>query len=93
MQRLHLTPDNHANIPPLSFYRPDAFPVAQPTASKHCVIKKTTVFNITRLLSVKKQQQTDILLCTLTTSQLKAYTKTAIIKIKYSTSIFTKYHC
>jgi len=27
--------DNHANIPPLSFYRRDAFPVTQPTASKH----------------------------------------------------------
>ena len=33
---LHLNPDNHANIPPLSFfYRPDALPAAQPTASKH----------------------------------------------------------
>ena len=27
--------DNHANNPPLSFYRPDALPSAQPTASKH----------------------------------------------------------
>ena len=27
--------DNHANTPPLSFYRPDALPAAQPTASKH----------------------------------------------------------
>jgi len=27
--------DNHASTSPLSFYRPDAFPVAQPTASKH----------------------------------------------------------
>jgi len=25
---------NHASIPPLSFYRPDALPAAQPTASK-----------------------------------------------------------
>jgi len=24
--------DNHASIPPLSFYRPDAIPAAQPTA-------------------------------------------------------------
>jgi len=24
-----------ASTPPLSFYRPDAFPAAQPTASKH----------------------------------------------------------
>jgi len=27
--------DNHASTPLLSFYRPDALPAAQPTASKH----------------------------------------------------------
>jgi len=27
--------DNHASTPPLSFYRPDALPAAQPTVSKH----------------------------------------------------------
>jgi len=27
--------DNHASTPPLSFYRPDALPAVQPTASKH----------------------------------------------------------
>jgi len=27
--------DNHATTSPLSFYRPDALPAAQPTASKH----------------------------------------------------------
>jgi len=32
---LHLIPDNHANIPPLIFYRLDALPATQPTASKH----------------------------------------------------------
>jgi len=26
---------NHASIPPLGFYRPDALPATQPTASKH----------------------------------------------------------
>jgi len=26
---------NHVSNPPLSFFRPDALPVAQPTASKH----------------------------------------------------------
>jgi len=31
-----LQTDNHASTPPLSFYRPDALPAAQPTASKHC---------------------------------------------------------
>jgi len=30
-----LQTDNHASTPPLRFYRPDALPVAQPTASKH----------------------------------------------------------
>ena len=30
-----LLTDNHASTPPLSFYRPDALPAAQPTASKH----------------------------------------------------------
>jgi len=32
-----LQTDNHASAPPLSFYRPDALPAAQPTASKHCI--------------------------------------------------------
>jgi len=30
-----LQADNHASTPPLSFYRPDAVPAAQPTASEH----------------------------------------------------------
>ena len=30
-----LQADNHASNPPLCFYRPDALPAAQPTASKH----------------------------------------------------------
>jgi len=30
-----LQTDNHASTPPLSFYRPDALPAAQPAASKH----------------------------------------------------------
>jgi len=33
--RISLQTDNHASTPPLSFYRPDAFPATQPTASKH----------------------------------------------------------
>ena len=33
---LHLAQtDNHASIPPLSFYRPDALLAAQPSVSKH----------------------------------------------------------
>jgi len=35
-ENLQLIPtDNHASIPPLSFYRLDALPAAKPTASKH----------------------------------------------------------
>ena len=30
-----LQTDNHASTPPLSFYRPDVLPAAQPIASKH----------------------------------------------------------
>jgi len=30
-----LQTDNQASTPPLSFYRPDALPATQPTASKH----------------------------------------------------------
>jgi len=30
-----LQTDNHASTPTLSFYRPDAVPASQPTASKH----------------------------------------------------------
>jgi len=30
-----LQTDNHSSTPPLSFYRPDALPAAQQTASKH----------------------------------------------------------
>jgi len=30
-----LQTDDHARTSPLSFYRPDALPAAQPTASKH----------------------------------------------------------
>ena len=34
---ISLQTDNHASTPPLKFfYRPDALPAAQPTASKHC---------------------------------------------------------
>jgi len=39
---ISLQTDNHAITPPLSFfYRPDALPAAQPTASKHWRHKKT----------------------------------------------------
>ena len=37
-----LQTDNHTSTPPLSFYRPDALPVAQPAASKHWMHLKYT---------------------------------------------------
>jgi len=33
-----LQTDNHASTSPLSFYRPDALPAAEPTVSKHWTI-------------------------------------------------------
>ena len=39
---ISLQTDNHASAPPLVFYRPDALPAAQPTASKHWRHMKTT---------------------------------------------------
>jgi len=33
-----LQTDNHASTPPVSFYRPDALPASQPTASKHWAV-------------------------------------------------------
>jgi len=45
-----LQTDNHASTSPLSSYRPDAFPAAQPTASKHwrqvCVPKFIRIYFI-----------------------------------------------
>jgi len=32
---ISLQTDNHASTPPTFFYRPDALPATQPTASKH----------------------------------------------------------
>jgi len=39
-----LQTNNHASTPPLIFYRPDALPAAQPTASKHlrCTVVEYT---------------------------------------------------
>jgi len=46
-----LQTDNHASTTPLKvFYRPDALPAAQPTASKHCGGK-------TSLVNLMKQMQ------------------------------------
>jgi len=46
--------DNHTSTPPLSFfYRPDALPAPQPTASKHCRNNQSTegtkVFQISQI--------------------------------------------
>jgi len=41
-------PYNHASTPTLSFYRPDALPATQPTASKHlsCCDKQFIAVNV-----------------------------------------------
>jgi len=46
--------DNHASNSPLSFYRPDALPAAQPTASKHWRYIALDVYH----LQQKKRQKT-----------------------------------
>jgi len=38
--------DNHTNTSPLSFYRSDALPVAQPIVSKYCIENYIAVFLI-----------------------------------------------
>jgi len=51
-----LQTDNHASTSPLSFYRPDDFPAAQPTASKHCMVEinpKRTLGDLEWLVSLK----------------------------------------
>ena len=51
-----LQTDNHASTSPLCFYRPDALPTAQPTASKHCVLSLNCAKIVSLLL-------TSLLLC------------------------------
>jgi len=46
-----LQTDNHASTTPLSFYRPDAPPAAQPTASKHCYQNTDTKFLMVSIVS------------------------------------------
>jgi len=41
-----LQTDNHASTPPLSFYRPDALPAAQPTAPKHFTSKRHQICSV-----------------------------------------------
>jgi len=45
-----LQTDNYASNPPLSFYGPDALPVAQPTASKHCRQNYDYVVNTVQMI-------------------------------------------
>jgi len=45
-----LQTDNYASNPPLSFYGPDALPVAQPTASKHCGQNYDYVVNTVQMI-------------------------------------------
>jgi len=49
-----LQTDNHASNPPLSFYRSDALPAAQPTASKHW--RYNWLFRCTKIGKTKPDQ-------------------------------------
>ena len=53
-----LQTDNHTSTPPLSLYRPDALPAAQPTVSKHinvqCVFSRPTALQL--LAQMKKKR-------------------------------------
>ena len=44
-----LQTDNHTSTPPLSFYRPDALPAAQPTASTTNSVKAATAAEVRRV--------------------------------------------
>jgi len=41
-----LQTNNHASTPLLFFYRPDALPAAEPTASKHCRQIEDSIYNL-----------------------------------------------
>ena len=49
-----LQTDNHTSTPPLSFYRPDALPATQPTASKHW-----SYWILLKLINLKKLWKQD----------------------------------
>ena len=52
-----LQTDNHASTPPLGFYRPDALPAAQPTASKHWRHSKVPQNNQSYSMGQKNEQE------------------------------------
>ena len=49
-----LQTDNHTSTPPLSFYRPDALPAAQPTASKLSLLNLIFVYLMHFVLAGKR---------------------------------------
>jgi len=46
---MSLQTDNHVSTPPLSFYRPDALPAAQPTASTTNSVKAAAAAEVRRV--------------------------------------------
>jgi len=60
-----LQTDNHASTSSLSFYRPDALPAAQPTASKHCtaLVEQFITLLMDRLSSDVFMSLSIVLLC------------------------------
>jgi len=64
-----LQTDNHTSTPPLSFYRPDTLPAAQPTASKHWRQQYwTTLVKIKNWQLWIKQHESPIAQCNLAKS-------------------------
>jgi len=59
-----LQTDNHASTSPLSFYRPDALPAAQPTASKHwrqISVDETTLLTTIQITAKKFMTEVTLL--------------------------------
>ena len=58
-----LQTDNHASTPQLSFYRPDALPAAQPTASKHwrrvtiLIVYKICLWTVERICTWQERKR------------------------------------
>jgi len=61
-----LQTDNHASTSPLSFYRPDALPTAQPTASKHWRRWRSYLKPIMILFHVRAVMDIDLILSCIT---------------------------
>jgi len=51
-----LQTDNHASTSPLSFYRPDTLPAAQPTSTEEDVLTVTVKYWLLKVLQLQQQK-------------------------------------